>query len=197
LRAYDTDSHFFNIGARGNLLPKLTGFFKIGYRMRDSGDSVANVTTSTQALDLFLNPVGAPVLGSSTSRSSRDDSGMLGLDADLTWTATPKVTANLLLSRDFGVGGEGGATENSSVNVVASYSINSFWTASANAGYTLRDYSDGGRQDNQYDMGLRLNYTPSQYWRFSGGYSYLENDSDAVDSSYINHMFDLTATLRY
>jgi hypothetical protein len=195
--SYDRDSHFFNIGARGNLLPKLTGFFKIGYRMRDSDDSVVSSTTSTQALDLFLNPVGAPVLASSTSRSSRDDSGMLGLDADFTWAATPKLTANLRLSRNFGVGGEGETTENSSVDLGASYSINSFFAASANLGYTLRDYSDDDRKDNQYDMGLRLSYTPNQYWRFSGGYNYLENDSDRTDGSYINHMFDLTATLRY
>lgn len=181
---YEYSSHFFNVGARGNLLPKLTGFFKVGYRTRNSDDSTVQT--------LFAGmPVGAP-----TTRS-HDDSGMLGLDADFTWSATPKLTVGLALSRDFGVGGEGQSTENSSADLSASYSINSYFAASANLGYTLRDYSDGNREDNQYDTGLRLSYSPNRYWRFSTGYTYVENDSDAFDRSYKNHMVDLTATLRY
>ena len=37
--SYDSEGHFFNVGARGNLLPKLSGFFKVGYRTNDSDDS--------------------------------------------------------------------------------------------------------------------------------------------------------------
>jgi len=40
---YDTESHFFNIGARGNLLPKLNGFFKVGYRVRETDDADTGV----------------------------------------------------------------------------------------------------------------------------------------------------------
>jgi hypothetical protein len=185
--AYETESHFFNIGARGNLLPKLTGFFKVGYRMRDSDDSSRR--------NVFL-PTGA-TFGGPLAPTSRDDTGMLGLDADLTWSATPKLTVRLGLSRDFGVGGEGQSTENSSIDLSGSYSINSYLAAIANIGYTLRDYTNTGREDNQYDAGLRLSYTPNQHWRFSTGYNYSENDSDAADFSYVNHSIELTATLRY
>jgi hypothetical protein len=164
---YTQESSFYNVGARGELLPKLTGFFKIGYRTRES------------------------------DRSNVDDSGMLGLDADFTWAATPKISTSLGLSRDFGVGGEGESTENSSVNMSASYSISSYMAVSANLGYTLREYTDTDRTDNQYNAGLRLSYSPNQYWSFSTGYTYSENDSDAYESSYVNHIIDLTATLRY
>jgi hypothetical protein len=180
---YETSSHFFNVGARGYLLPKLSGFFKVGYRTRSSDDS-----------SRILDPYG---LNLALTDYDRDDSGMLGLDADLTWSATPKVTVRMGLSRDFGVGGEGDSTENTSVDLSGSYAINSNFSASANLGYTLRDYIDSGRRDNQYRAGLRLSYLPNQYWRFSTGYSYSENDSDRDDSSYENHMIDLTATLRY
>jgi hypothetical protein len=78
-----------------------------------------------------------------------------------------------------------------------SYSINSYFAASADLGYTLRDYSDGNREDNQYNAGLRLSYSPNQYWSFSTGYTYSDNDSNQADSSYVNHTLDLTATLRY
>lgn len=165
--AYDQEGHFFNIGARGDLLPKLNGLLKVGYRTRND------------------------------SRSGVDDSGMLGLDADLTWSATPKLTGSLGLSRDFGVSGQGQSTEQTAVNTGLNYSLNQNFVASANAGLTLRDYSDSSREDQQYDLGLRLSYLPNQYWQFSTGYTYSENDSDLANSSYTNHMWDLSASLRY
>lgn len=187
--AYEQDSHFFNIGARGNLLPKLSGFFKVGYRTRSPDDSLFTF----QDTNLITNTAGSVNAG----QTNRDDSGMLGLDADLTWAASPKLTASLGLSRDFGVGGEGQSTENTGVDVSASYSINSNFAASGNIGYTLRDYSDDNRKDLQYEAGLRLSYLLNQYWRLSTGYTYSENDSDTVNRSYTNHIWDLSATLRY
>lgn len=180
---YERTSHFFNVGARGQLLPKLAGFFKIGYRTNDADDS------TTQ---LLLNGVPFGTEG----QTSRNDNGMLGLNADFTWNATPKLTARMGLSRDFGVGGEGGTNENSKIDLNASYSINANWSSQASAGYTLRDY-DSGREDNQYRLGLRLSYVPNQHWRFSGGYNYTENDSSNDNRSYENHNLDITANLRY
>lgn len=176
---YETNSHFINVGARGNLLPKLSGFFKAGYRMRDSDDS--SIT------------IGGLPAGS----TNREDSGMLGLDADFTWSASPKLTVNLGLSRDFGVGGEGQSTENSSVKLSGSYSISPRYSASANLGYTLRDYVNTGREDDQYNAGLRFSYSLNEHWRFSTGYTYIENNSSDANRSYENHTVDLTATLRY
>jgi hypothetical protein len=180
--SYDSVSHFFNVGARGNLLPKLTGFFKVGYRTRNSDDSVIRIFE-----DGILD---------STDSTNRNSTGMLGADANFTWLATPKLTTRLALSRDFGVGGDGASTENSSANLSASYSINSNYAATANLGYTLRDY-DSDRKDHQYSAGLRLSYVPNQYWRFSTGYTYSENDTNQFDRSYINHILDLSASLRY
>jgi len=168
LPSYDTEGHYFNIGARGDLLPKLTGFFKVGYKVREINGTV----------------------------SKRGSDGMLGLDADFTWAATPKVTAGLSFSRDFEIGGVGSTTENSLVDVWTSYSISSQWSSRLNASYSLRDY-DSGREDSQYQLGARLTYVPSQLWRFSGGYSYSENDSNAANSSYQNHTLSVTASLRY
>ncbi len=182
---YETGSHYFNVGARGNLLPKLTGFFRIGYRMRNSDDSTLQFFARNEAI-------------SGISMTNRSDSGMLGMDADFTWAASPKLTARLGLSRDFGVGGEGGSTENSSVDLSASYSINPYWSALANLGYTLREYQGAAnREDNQYNCGVHFAYTPNQYWRFSGGYTFVENDTNAANRSYDSHSLDVSASLRY
>jgi hypothetical protein len=169
-QAYTTEDHFFNVGARGNLLPKLTGFFKVGYRTRDS-DRVNSSSDST-----------------------------LGLDSTLTWATTPKLTTTMGLSRDFGVGGEGVSSENTTISLSSNYSINSYYAASAFANYTLRDYQSN-REDNQYRLGARLTYTPNQYWSFGAGYTYTENDSNLVRAgrsySYVDHTIDISASLRY
>lgn len=170
--SYTNEGHFFNVGARGNLLPKLTGFFKVGYRTQDS------------------------------DRPGSDSKSTLGLDGDLTWAATPKLTTSLGFSRDFGVGGEGNSNTTTAVSLSSSYSINSYYAATAFVDYTLRDYFNG-REDNQYRLGARLSYTPNQYWRFGAGYTYSENDSDDPTQansgirSYVDHTIDISASLRY
>lgn len=170
---YTTEDHFLNVGARGNLLPKLNGFFKVGYRDRDS-DRVNAASDSS-----------------------------LGLDSSLTWTATPKMSAILGLSRDFGVGGEGNSTENTSVSLTSNYTLNSYFTATAFTDFIMRDYTVTDREDDQFRLGARLTYTPNRYWSFGAGYAYSENDSDdpsRADSSarsYEDHTIDFTASLRY
>jgi hypothetical protein len=180
--SYDKMSHFINVGARGELLPKLTGFFKVGYRETDSDDS--NIRSYDSGI---LTP----------SKRNGKSQSTLGLDADLTYMVTPKVTSRLNLGRDFGVGGEGQSTENTSVDVSATYSINMHYSASAFGGYTLREYTESDNDDNIYRIGARFSYVPNEFWRFSAGYMYVENDSDRALQSYENHILDLSASLRY
>ena len=178
--SYDKEDHFFNIGARGDLLPKLSGSFKVGYRTSDS------------SIQTFAN--GNPGVPTSTNRDSR---GTMGLDASFTYSNTPKLSTALKLHRGFDVGGEGQGTTKTSANLSASYTINSNYAASANSGYTLREYETSGREDNVYNMGFRLSYVPNRYWRLSTGYNYNKNDSNLQIQSYEAHMVDLSATLRY
>ena len=152
----------------GSILPKLTGFFKVGYRTREAD-------------------------------SGRDlDDSTLGLDADFTWAATPKLTNKLSLSRDFGVGGEGDGTVNTSASIKSDYGINEFYSATAFLSYVNRDYDNvDDREDDQIRFGARLTYSANQYLRLSAGYTYTENDSNLVGRSYEDHSFDISASLRY
>lgn len=177
--SYDKDQHFLNVGARGDLLPKLTGGFKIGYNTMDSDDP------STR---------DGGVAG---ANSDRDSSSSLGVDANFTYLATAKVTTSLTLNRDFDIAGQGESTEASRANLSASYSINTRYSATANFGYTLREYVDTGREDNNYRTGLSLSYVPNEYWRFSTGYNYTENNSSESGQSYKAHTVDVSASLRY
>jgi hypothetical protein len=143
----------------------------------------------------LLVPTGPTVTTpSSTNRSSR---GTMGLDASFNYSNTPKLTTALRLHRGFDVGGEGQGTTKTSANLSASYSINSNYAASANFGYTLREYETSDREDNVYNTGFRLSYVPNRYWRLSTGYNYNKNDSNLQSQGYEAHMVDLSATLRY
>ena len=122
---------------------------------------------------------------------------MLGLDVSLTWMATSKLLYQLALSRDYNTGGLGEATEVNRANLVGNYSFNTHWSTMANLGYSETDYSDNGREDEQFTGGLRVMYVLNTYWRFSAGYTYTDNDSSRANSSYDNNTLDLTAILRY
>lgn len=182
---YETDGHFFNVGARGDLLPKLSGFFKVGYSYTDRGDSTR-----------IADPSGA---ATPSADINRDSAGMLGLDADLSWEMTPKITAVLGLSRDFGAGSQGEETEKSAINLNAIYTISSSLSANAKLAYTLTDYTEtpDDREDELYSAGLGLSYSPDEHWSLSGGYNYAENDSSRASNSYEDHSLNFTATLRY
>jgi hypothetical protein len=188
---YEKDSDFFHLGLRGSLLTKLTGYFKIGYRTISNDDSRISTTTLT---------AGAPPIDPTST--DRDDSGMLGLDANLTWMAASKLLMQLSLSRDFGTGGVGEAIESNSANLMCNYTINNQWSVMANLGYTERDVTNRDsenfrREDEQLNGGLRLTYVLNQYWRFSAGYTYSENNSNQDGSDYESDTLDLTAILRY
>jgi hypothetical protein len=198
---YDRDSHFYNVGLRGNISTKLTGYFKIGYRTRSPEDSTKYTNrfgTNTDTTNGVVPTVAVtPFKGSDEDYIKRKDSDMLGLDSNLTWMATTKLLVQLALSRDFGVGGEGESTEATRANLVGNYSFNTHWSTMANLGYSETDYSDDGREDDQYTGGLRVMYVLNTYWRFSAGYTYAENKSSRDGSSYESETLDLTAILRY
>ena len=168
-----------NVGARGDLLPKLTGSFKIGFNTMDSDEPL--IAEDSVAV----------------GRSDRDSDSGLGLDASFTYLATAKVNTQLRLNRNFDVAGQGESTEATKVDLSANYSINTQYTATANLGYTLREYVDTGREDDNYRTGVSLSYVPNQYWRFSTGYKYTENSSSDAGQSYEAHVINISASLRY
>ena len=165
--AYSSESAFYNVGLRGNLLPKLSGFFRVGYSTRED------------------------------ERGGADESGTVGLNLGVTWNASAKTTVGVTANRGFGVGGEGDSTVNTSVGVNASYSLTTHVSATTSLGYTLRESSNTDRTDHQYNLGAALVYAMNEHWRFSAGYTYNENDASDADRSYQSHGLDFTVTLRY
>lgn len=167
--AYESVTHFLSVGARGDLLPKLSGSIKFGFSQLDSDYQ---------------------------SQADKDESG-LGVDANLNWAASPKLSHNLALARDFGATSNGTRIEESSLNVRTKYTISDRWMSTASLGYTLREYMDESRDDGYVTLGLNANYSPSEYWSFGGGYTFADNDSDVAASNFNNHKLNISASLRY
>ncbi|MGK0456093.1 MAG: hypothetical protein ACJAT5_000916 [Lentimonas sp.] len=165
---FERELHFLNFGARGALFPKLNGSFKVGYSA--------------------VNPEG----------TARRSDSILGLSADFTYLTTPKLTTQLRLHRGFEVGSEGQSAENTSANLEFKYAISGNYSARLFTDLTYREFKDGNDgEDFVYRTGFRLSYVPNQYWHFGTGYSYFENDSNRTEQGFVNHVLDVSASLRY
>jgi hypothetical protein len=171
---YTTKNHFFNVGLRGEVLPKVDGFLRVGYTRQSS------------------------------SRANINNQDTLGLNSEFSWDATPKTVIRLLASRDFGVAGEGNVTEITRFSTNAVYSVTPLLSINGRLGWSLREYKNdtigntfSGRKDNTYDVALRSSYRINNYWTVSGGYTFEDNDSNRPGLSYTNHIFDVAVGLRY
>lgn len=169
--AYHSDSHFLNIGARGDLLPKLSGSIKLGLRFIDS-DFSAN--------------------------SNRDNSS-LGLDGSLNWQLTPKLTNAISFSRDFGSTSDGTRIEESALNVNSSLALTQQLYTGASIGYIFKEYLDQDREDGYFSFGLNATYQANDYCTVSSAYSFSKNNSDLASgaSDFDNNKVDIKVSLRY
>lgn len=165
---FHRESGFLNVGAHGDLLPKLDGFFRIGFRS--------------------VNPEGA----------TRETDSSLGLDADFTHLTTPKLTSKLNLHRRFEVGSEAQSVESTGARLNVEYAISNNYRASTYAGFTYQDFKDGNDgRDFIQRFGVRFSYLPNQYWALGTGYAYVDSDSNRLGQGYKNQIVDLSASLRY
>ena len=171
--SYD-QRHFFNVGARGEFTPKLSGSFKVGIR---SADNDARTVAGFGIVE-------------------GEDDSTIGTDASLTFRPSPKLVTILEVSRDFSSGSGGQSIENTLMSVSGTYTLNVNYSATAGLILRQRDY-DTNRDDDQLGFNARLNYKLNKYWRFSGGYRYDDNDSNQNTSDYTEHLFAVTASLRY
>lgn len=169
--AYNSEAHFLNIGARGNLLPKLSGSIKLGLRFIDSKFS---------------------------ADTNRDNSS-LGLDGSLNWQSTPKLNNVITFSRDFSSTSNGNRIEESAFHVNSYLLLTQQLIAGANLGYTFREYLDESREDQYYALGFNASYQVNKYCSVSSTYSFLKNDSNLVQggNNFDNNKFDITISLRY
>lgn len=169
--AYNSDAHFINVGARGDLLPKLSGSIKLGFRFIDSEFSANN----------------------------KRDNSSVGLDGSLNWQSTPKLNNAVIFSRDFGSTSDGTRIEETAFNVNSSLMLTQQLQAGASLGYTLKEYLDEDREDGFFTVGFNTSYQANDYCTVSSAYSFSKNNSDLASgaSDFDNNKVDIKVSLRY
>lgn len=162
----DATTDDFNVGLRGELLPKLVGSFKVGYNQYEHDNSARDKTS-------------------------------MSLDSNLTWTASSKFTHRLNLYRNFDASATGTGTEETKFNWSSSYVLNNKISFSGRAGYNIRDYLAGEREDKLLTLGLNGTYRINSYWNVNAGYVFSNNDSNEAGYSYDDNIVTFAAALTY
>lgn len=163
----DSEDYYFNVGARGEFTPKLSGSFSVGYTLRDHEDS------------------------------TRGDDSTIGLKAGLSYAYSPKTTFTLNLSNDFETGADASGIETASVGVGVNTSITAAWSVNATVAYSRYDYLATNRTDNYVVGGVGVAYTYNEYLSFDAGYTINDNSSDIGRAEFTANVFRIAANLRY
>ncbi|HVS52498.1 MAG TPA: outer membrane beta-barrel protein, partial [Opitutaceae bacterium] len=167
----DSTDHFFNLGARGDFTPKLSGTFAIGVNTRRFNGTTA-----------------------STSRNSGTES-QLGLDASFSYEISAKTNLQLGASNDFGTTPQGQQQKNFTLNAAVNSKISAEWEANAGLSYRATGY--GTRTDDYYEATLGASYVINANIRIVGAYVYRRYNSDIASSEFTNNVFSLAANFRY
>jgi polysaccharide biosynthesis protein VpsM len=166
----DFTDHFFNIGARNEILPKLTGNIQVGYQTREAD----------------LDGV--------------EDEDGISIQSSLRYEITPKLAGRLVLNRDFDVGAATSRTvTRNTARVGVDFAVSPLMTIRSDIGYLLADYAGIDREDETFTFDVSANYRPNDMLSVSARYGYRDNQSDGQNSatSYENHIFSVSASLRY
>jgi hypothetical protein len=162
--------HWFNVGATGGLLAKLTGTVRVGYQLR-------NVESGSP--DHFDN---------------------FNFLAGLNWPVLAKLSVAFNASRDFGTIATGEMVDTSALTLRATYSYSrklQFNTGvSAGRNDFLGDTQDN-RRDTYFSWDAGFVYQMNEHFQFGGSYIYFRNWSSLPIGDYENHGVSLNVSGRY
>jgi hypothetical protein len=164
---YDSNDHFFNVGARGEFTPKLKGQFRVGYGIRDFDHQD---TTDQLGLSGGLTYVYSPKTSFDFSVSNDFDNSVVGTSQEVfavrtggkfaftpQWSAQAGLSfestkyANSTRTDDFFVGDAAVAyAMNESVSIQGAYS---YRTSSNSKTYSVYDFNS-----NLLSLGISLRY---------------------------------------
>jgi hypothetical protein len=167
----DSRDIFYNVGARGEFGPKLTGKIAVGLTQRKFDAATASHGKSESAF---------------------------GLQSSLTYAVTEKTSVNVGASNDFGVNGQGGTQRNFSINAGVNSKLAEDWSVGANVSLrTIHTFDTIGGTDDYLEGSLKATYIMNAIVSFTGSYTYRNYDSTVDASSFSNNVFGIAANIRY
>jgi hypothetical protein len=164
----DSDDNYFNVGARGEFTPKLTGSFDVG---------LEDVTYKAN---------------NTLPKSTGDN---VGFDTNLTYAYTPKTTLILTGSNSYTADAFGDREKSFSVGLHGQTQFMDELTGIAGISFQHNEYAL--RTDKYYDLQVGANYTLNTHVNFVAGFDYRTNESTDSGAKFSDNLFSVSANLRY
>jgi hypothetical protein len=168
--AADSTDHFFNVGARGEFSPKLTGKFAVGYTER----RFSNALSSRSLLGLDASFAYELTPKTTVQVGASNDFG-----TSPTGQQQKNLTINALLNTKL--------TEVWSLYAGVSYRAISY----------DRSGLVSARTDDYWEDVIGAAYIVNANLRITGGYTYRTYTTDIAGSEFSNNVFSVAANIRY
>lgn len=164
------NDHFFNLGAKGDFTPKLSGTFQIGYTDRD-----------------------VKRFGASAPRSE----STVGVASEFTYNYSQKTKLRASIGNDFDNAATGTAQEVTKLSFGVNSSLTTQLTFDGSLSYDTYDYLGTGRTDDMWRLNVGATYKYSEMISVKGDITHIDNSSNVAGSSFKNNVFAITANIRY
>ena len=162
------DDHFGGVTVRGDILPKLNVSAYAGIVFRDIKDAT----------------------------KTKDDT-TFALRATLSYELTEKIGLFATGKRDFGNGASRQSSVDTGCEIGANYMMNQFVMFTTSFAYTYTDYMGIVREDDEFCARLGVSYKPNKFLTLGANYRYLDNSSSVSSASYMQHLVDISVSVKY
>lgn len=165
----DFTDHYYHAGLEGQLFnPLFRGEVNVGYQERDA----------------------------ESSATKKDDD--LSFNGRLSYARDENQNYFINFERDYATSPSGGQTFNKNTITVGGRLL---WTETVSTttavAFANADYVSSNREDDLFLFIMRLTYSPNEYVSIEGSYRYTDLDSSQSNLDYDNHIFGVSASLRY
>jgi len=169
----DSKGNFFNVGARGQFTPKLSGQIRVGL----SEEKQLGVVPAQQ--------------GTANVRQ-------LGVSSSLIYAYSPRTSFSLYANNGFAPSAAGNVTELFSTGLSGNFELSPQWTAAISLGTSSTKYLVvPPRTDHFWDASLLVNYVITTNLNLQASYLYRKNTSPLEELTFDDNMATLTAACRF
>lgn len=175
----------------------------LGYRYRYT-DIANNTNPQDHFVSLALRGELLPKLNARINagfqqrdRAGQSNDNTFSMLSRFDYLYSPKVSLFAVFDRDFNTSGVGTSIENTGGRVGGTYQITPLISSTASVGYDIGDYVNNPRKDKTTRADLAFTYAPNAFLAFTAGYSYQNNNSNLAGASFMGHIVNLSASLRY
>lgn len=165
-----TVDHWFNVGATGGILAKMSGTIRFGYQFR---------AVSGNGGEQFAHFNG---------------------QAALNWPITRKVALSLQFNRDFSTIATGHSVDSTSLSLSGNYTYTRKVAFSSAVSIGQNDFlgqSQSDRQDTFFSWNAGVHYKLNDHFQMGASYTYFRNWSTLSFSDFASHGFSVDVSSRF